>query len=137
MLARADAPRGPRWLKARSSVTAPWPVDPQSCSGPVVLIAAGAGGLGVADADDHVIAVGEAGHAAQGALAARRVVPQPALLCRLAGHPDGELMTDADRLVAAGLPGGVGHDGVHPGRDAPVRLTPGRQERVGKARPVE
>src|SRR5262247_1066177 len=74
-------------------------------SGPVRAAAPVAGRLGVADAGDRAVGAGEAGHAAQGALAAARVVPQPASLGRSAGHPNGQLMADAHRFVPARLLG--------------------------------
>src|SRR5215472_550389 len=60
-----------------------------SRSGSVAPVARGTGRLGVADVNDDVITVGEAGHAAQGALSAGWMVPQPAFLGGPAGHPDG------------------------------------------------
>src|SRR5215471_17567780 len=96
----------------------------------------GPGRLGVADPGNGVPVVGETGHAGQRAPAATGVVPQAVALGRPAGDPDGQLVTDEDRLVPAGGLDRVGHGGVHPGRDARVRLTPGRLERVAQVPPV-
>src|SRR6204780_2831566 len=55
-------------------------------------------------ADDPVTRIGKAGHAAERALARRRVVPQRASLGVPAGHPDGQLVAHAHRPLA-GPPG--------------------------------
>ena len=53
-----------------------------------------------------------------------------------AGGPDGQLVADADCLVAAGGAGGHGDDVAHAGGDADVRLTPRRAEGVIEVPPV-
>src|SRR6202042_3776142 len=95
-----------------------------------------AGRLGVAHPDDLPVAVAEAGHAGQGALAAARVVPQPAALDAAPGDPDRQLVADAGRLVPVRLPRGVRHRGAHPRLDLRVRLAPRRPERVPQVLPV-
>src|SRR5262245_29379928 len=90
---------------------------------------------GVVDPGEPVAIVGEAGHAAQRAFPGGRVVPQRLALGHPPGHPDGQLVADAHRLLAGrGFPHGL-HHGEHPGRDLLVRLAPGRPERVDQVRP--
>src|SRR5213076_53905 len=96
----------------------------------------GSGRLGVADPVDGVPVVGEAGHAGQRTLTAAGMMPEAAVLGLPAGHPDGQLVADEDRLVPAGGAGRVGQGDAHPGRDVHVRLAPGRPERVAEVRPV-
>src|SRR5579859_7720168 len=113
-------------VRAHASPTSPRP----SRSGTRDAAAAVAGGLGVVDGDRAVTGEGEAGHAAQCAGPLARVVPQVTLLDREPGDPDRQLVAHAHRLVTARGPRRVGGRGQHPGRDLPVRLAPGRPERV-------